>query len=538
MENMNFERIIKAYEEKGVLKKRTIVDAFIETAQMHGNKIAIYDTEACITYADLEKRTAQFAEMLVKQKVNTGDRVLLHVANSIFYVVSLLGTMRAGAVPVLLLQEHHENEIVSIGNTTEAVVMVAGYSDYNEDWEGMIGRSLNCIPTLKTLITDVIFQADCRSDIRYITEKDLNDYCGDFGNFSISNIPAVFLLSGGTTGVPKIIPKLQEAYLYNIEKCMERCGYSEETVYLTPLSVSHDFALANPGLLGALLAGGTGVLLKTPFFDEAFELIEKYNVNTVTLVPALISAWLEGVDFCENDLSSWKVLITGAAKIDEKLGFAAMDKFGVKIINGYGLGEGISCFTSLDDEADVVFHSQGKPISEYDVMKIIDENSNELPQGEIGELAETGPYTFGGYYKNEALNREVFTTDGLFRTGDKAKIDDKGNLVILGRVREQINRAGENVIPSEIEEYLRKCPGVVDASVFGIPDSVLGEKTIAVIIGEKVIKRKEISDYMLEQGIAAYKIPDEVYLMDEFPYKNIGKVDKVRLREIVITGKE
>lgn len=524
---MFFDEVIKEYEDKGILKKNTIVDRFLEVAGKYADKKAIYDSEHEITYKEMADKILAMGGFLKTQGIDTGDRVLLHINNSIDYAVALLGTMAAGAIPVLLLQEHRQEEISCIGNEVEAKGYITVNSGFIKNWKEMTEEVIRNVSGLKVILT--------KNANEIITEKKVFSLKDAYSNreytenLSKYNVEAVFLLSGGTTGKPKIIPKLQEAYLYNIEKCMERSRFDETTVYLTPLSVSHDFALANPGMLGALLAGGTVVLPETPFPDDAFEMIEAHRVNTITIVPALLKAWLDAMEYNENDLSSLRLVITGAAKIDEKLGNRVEKTFGVKIQNGYGLGEGITCFTSIDDENRIILNTQGKPISEYDSIKIIDEDGRELPQGEAGELTEKGPYTFGGYYKNDELNRRLFTSDGYFCTGDKAMLDDAGNLVILGRVREQINRAGENVIPSEVESLLRRCTGIIDAAVFGVEDEKLGEKTVAALIAEKEKSRKEIAEEITLMGGAVYKIPDEIFYLDKFPYKNIGKVDKKEL---------
>uniref|UniRef100_I5AX02 Peptide arylation enzyme n=1 Tax=Eubacterium cellulosolvens (strain ATCC 43171 / JCM 9499 / 6) TaxID=633697 RepID=I5AX02_EUBC6 len=524
---MNFDEEIRLYESSGILSRETVVDRFLEMAKRYPEKIAVYDAEGAITYRQLSDRLLSFGGFLSSHGIERGDRVILQIGNSRDYAVVLLGTMAAGAVPVLMLQEHRSAEISCVGNTVEAKAYVSVNSGFIGNWKEMTEEVVASVAGLKLLITGKDSGIEGNIPLYDLQEAYLWEENRE--NRSVYNIPAVFLLSGGTTGAPKIIPKLQEAYLYNVERCAERSRFDEKTVFLTPLSVSHDFALANPGMLGALLKGGTVVLPELPFPEEAFDMIEEYGVNVVTIVPALLQGWLEAARYSGTDFSSLQLIITGAAKIDRSLGEQVKEVFGVKIQNGYGLGEGISCFTEIDDEDEVALNTQGKPVSRYDIMRIINEDGIDVSRGEEGELIEKGPYTFGGYYKNDTLNKTLFTEDGFFRTGDKAKMDVHGNLVILGRVREQINRAGENVIPSEVETLLRKCSSVKDASVFGAEDEKMGEKTVAALIADTQIHRKQIVEEMLAMGVAAYKIPDEIMIVTEFPYKNIGKVDKKEL---------
>jgi len=239
--------------------------------------------------------------------------------------------------------------------------------------------------------------------------------------------------------------------------------------------------------------------------------------------------WEEDVDF-----SSMKYIQVGAAKLEKDLAEKAEKLMGIKIIQGYGLGEGITCFTNPDDDRDIAWSTQGTPISEYDEVRIVDEYGNEVPVGEAGELTERGPYTFEGYYNDDKRNSELFTEDGYFKTGDKALITREGRIIILGRVREQINRAGENVVPSEIEEYLKKCEGVEDAAVFGVADEDLGERICAVIVSSKQKSLQEVCVQLSEQGLAPYKLPDELHYIESMPLINVGKIDKRKLKEQIV----
>lgn len=533
-DKVNYESVLSYYEKRNILGKETIVGCFMETAKKNPDKIALHGIEGEITYRDLAELIRRYAGALVANGVCHGDHVILHISNSIMYVAALLGTMFAGAAPIPLLQEHRQSEIVAIGRTIEASVMIVKQNTLISDWEQMVIGAARKIPSMRLIISDIPIQkienVENITEEKILKSKPLKEIKCRY------NEVGMFLLSGGTTGIPKIIPKIHEAYVCNIKLCCKRSNITDETVFLTPLSVSHDFGLAQPGLLGVLFAGGMVVLPETPFYEESFELIERYRVNTVTIVPALASMWLEALEFSDEDLSSWKLIIIGAAKLERKLVVSLSERLGVLFQNGYGLGEGITCFTSLSDDIEVSIYSQGTPVSEYDEIRIVDDDGNSVPVGEEGELLEKGPYTFGGYYHNDELNAEVFTEDGFFRTGDKARIDKKGNITILGRVQEQINRAGENVIPSELEEYIQQYPGIKGVCVFGVPDEVLGEKTVACIITNEEIQRKDICEYMRLKGISSYKFPDIVYKTNKFPYKNIGKVDKKSLKMEFLGG--
>lgn len=537
-----FLQILKDYEDKGVLTGETLVEALEKEGRKRPEKIAAAEEKETINYGTLIEKISMCADGLHTRGIKKGDKVLLQMPNGISYLIMLFAVMKAGGVPVLLLQEHRENEIVSIGRNMEAKALISCQNDLVAEWKGSMLHSVGQISSLQLVITDVELitkKGAEEGNIEFLLFQDiLSGNCLDKCLCS-GRDNAVYLLSGGTTGVPKIIPKVQEAYLYNARAAAKRCRFCEDTVYLAVLSASHDLALANPGILGALFSGGTVVFSKTAAFDEAFELIEKYKVSVTCLVPALAKMWVEAVDYYENDLSSLKHILIGASKLDEVLGKQLIEKFHVKLQQGYGLGEGVTCFTSWEDAEEICLRTQGTPVSPFDEVKIVNENGCEVLDGEEGELIEKGPYTFEGYYHREELNQRVFTEDGFFCTGDKAKKDFYGNIIILGRVREQINRAGENVIPAEVESYLRQCPEIENACVFGMPDKKLGEKTVAVVIAKEAVDKKKIIFHFTQMGVASYKFPDKLVCVREFPYKNIGKVDKRKLKEdILLEGKD
>ena len=527
--------ILKKYEDEGYLKGEDLVSMLVETNRnADPNKTVLADPYRSVTYPELWSEIESCTRRLAGMGIRKDCNVLLQMPNTIEYVVTLFALFRLGAPPVLMLLPHREREIIAVGQLTEAEAYISTADYMGFDYSEMIKGITDSLPSLKTVIIQGLAEDYSDEKIKWYSWADSSmetepDICTDCRS------TALYLLSGGTTGVPKVIPKIHECYCYNADVCARRCGYDKDTVYMCVLPASHDLGLANPGILGALFSGGTAVLCETSSFDEAFDMIEEYGVTSTTLVPAIIKVWAENIDWYDADLSSLEHIMFGAARIDLPDLKKIIDKLGVKVQQAYGLGEGITCCTKFTDDEEVVFGTQGSPVSEGDEVRILDEDGNALPVGEAGELAEKGPYTFMGYYRNPERNKECFTEDGFFRTGDRAKLTADGNIVILGRTVEQINRAGENVIPSEIEDFLMKHPDIKNASVFGIPDEKLGEKTAACIITDNAaLDRGEICSFMLSIGAAAYKIPDVLVNCDSFPLKNVGKVDKAALKKRIM----
>lgn len=517
------------YESLGYLNQETLFDALYKQVQKKPDQLAVVDKSSRLSYRELFNRIKNYAGLLGDAGLERGDRLMLQLPNSIDFISLLFASNMLGAEPVLMLPTHRQSEVITIAEKLNPKVYIGTVDYLGFDYCKMVADNIAFMPSLKTII------GDSDSNYKNINYMTLNNYTAmnNAENKKVNQSErhvGVYLLSGGTTSLPKIIPKINEAYVYNALKAAERCQFNDNTVYLAVLSVAHDYPLANPGVLGVLFSGGTVVFSHTTSFDEAFRWIEQEKVNTTSIVPAVANVWSENYEWFPADLSSLQHMIIGAAKIDVERLSALEKQLNLTIQQGYGLGEGITCFTRLDDPLEIRLGTQGKPISKGDDIKIINPLGKEQPNNQLGEIAEKGPYTFLGYYDNEELNRKVFTEEGYFLTGDLGYLDDDGNLVISGRVDEQINRLGENVIPSEIESILLSHETINNCAVFGMEDHTLGQKTCVCIEGaEQTITYQEILNHFENQGVARFKFPDEIYFLDKLPYSNIGKVDKKKL---------
>jgi len=531
--------LMDKYEQEGFLGKKTIPEEFYESVKQWGDKTALIEKDISITYLELNQYTDILAQYFEEKGLSKEDKVLLQLPNRILYAAVLLGLMKVGVIPVLLLPSHREKEVVSIADIVKPKAYI-GTSEYmGVDYIDMVSR-INDV-NFKMIFADFLDEKLNGMPGYYLLPErtDSEGVVITINNKVCYRDTALFLLSGGTTDTPKIIPRIHEAYAYNAKAAAARCEVNSESVYLAVLSTSHDLPLASPGMLGTLLSGGTVVFCENSSFDEAFSAIEKYRVTLTAIVPAIAQIWVEVLEWYQADFPYLKQIIIGAAKLDRHIGELLIRHLRVKIQQGYGLGEGITCFTKLSDIDDVCLQTQGIPVSEGDHIKIVDTQGNRLSSYEDGELLEKGPYTFMGYYNNPELNLVGFDEEGYFRTGDKAHLDDNGNVIITGRVKEQINRAGENVIPMEIEALLREHQDIQDAAVFGMPDEKLGERTTAVVISvNEKLDLNNIIRFFNDKGAARYKVPDDLYLVTSFPYTNVGKVDKKVLKRQLEANKE
>jgi 2,3-dihydroxybenzoate-AMP ligase len=344
---------------------------------------------------------------------------------------------------------------------------------------------------------------------------------------------AFLQLSGGTTGVPKLIPRTHDDYLYSVWGSNEICGVDADTRFLVVLPAAHNFPMSSPGWLGVLYAGGTAVLCPRPDPATAFPLIERERITMTGMVPPLALVWTDAAAGTGHDLSSLELVLVGGAKYSEAAARRLEPALGCRLMQVFGMAEGLVNYTRLDDDHETVVTTQGLPISPDDEIRIVDDSGQEVPQGEFGHLLTRGPYTIRGYWRAPEHNATAFTEDGFYRTGDIVRRTPTGHLVVEGRAKDQINRGGEKVAPEEVENIILGHPSVHDVSVVAVPDAYLGERSLAYVIlreGAEPLKSVAVKRFVREQGIAAYKVPDLVEFVDAFPQTGIGKVSKKGLR--------
>lgn len=523
---------VKDYEQLGYWEPFTLGEQLRMWAQTYQDSVALVEEQKRLTYKELDSKADELASGLFQLGIRKGDHVVVQLPNRISFVLTCFALFRIGALPILVLPAHREAELDGILALAKPVAYIGPGTFLGFDYAGMANKLMKKHPSVNLILTD----GESDSGIR------LADVCKP----PIELDPpaytdtALLLLSGGTTGIPKLIPRTHADYAYNAKAAATRCELTPQSVYLAVLPVAHNFPLCCPGILGTLSAGGKVVMCKTTSCDEAFPLIEKEKVTITALVPSVVQVWLEVLEWDTScDLSSLQVLQVGGSMLDENLAARVVQEMKCGLQQVFGMAEGLICCTSLDDPESVIFSSQGRPISAADELRIVDEFGSEVAPGTYGELLVRGPYTITGYYMAPEQNRESFTPDGFYRSGDKARITPEGNIQVGGRIKEQINRAGEKIMPAEVEAYLRQHPDVKDAALITLPDPALGEKSCAYLMTDnEEITLADIHALFQQLGVARYKMPDQIKLIDFWPLTSVGKVNKAKLKELAIASEE
>lgn len=343
----------------------------------------------------------------------------------------------------------------------------------------------------------------------------------------------MILLTGGTTGLPKGVPRTHNSYLANIRYTNAETRSADIRGLATP--VGHSMAQQGP-IGGSILCGASVSLIRVPRAQPILEAIERDRITISGLVPTQLEDILNHPDLQQYDLRSLrKVGAVGAALRPEtaKKAREFFNGIGADFSGGaFGSSEGPTAAHGPGESPEVFQHSIGRPLCKGDHWKVIDDLEREMPPNTEGELAAKGPCVFTGYYKSEAENREIFTRDGYYKMGDLGRMDPEGHIYITGRKKDIIQRGGEGIIPSEIERLLHLHPSVAAAAVVGMPDRRLGERVCGYVVLKpgNTLGFEEMIDFLRSQGAGVLLLPERLEIIESLPRTPVGKFDKKVLR--------
>ncbi|MEU6113454.1 (2,3-dihydroxybenzoyl)adenylate synthase [Streptomyces sp. NPDC047117] len=522
------------YRAAGYWRGETFGGVLRERAAAHPDRVALVDpgpVRRTWTYRELDERADRLAAGFLARGIAKGDRVVVQLPNVGEFIEVVFALFRIGALPVYALPAHRETEIAHFCSFTEAVAYVIPDRHAGFDHRDLATRIQERTPGLRHVFV-------------------VGDPGGHTALAEVPREPAVlpdgpaphelaFLqLSGGTTGVSKLIPRTHDDYLYSLWGSNEICGVDGDTRFLVVLPAAHNFPMSSPGWLGVLYAGGTVVLCPRPDPATAFPLIERERITMTGMVPPLALVWTDAAPSAEHDLSSLELVLVGGAKYSEEAARRLEPALGCRLMQVFGMAEGLVNYTRLDDDYETIVTTQGRPISPDDEIRIVDDAGQDVADGEFGHLLTRGPYTIRGYWRAPEHNARTFTEDGFYRTGDIVRSTATGHLVVEGRAKDQINRGGEKIAPEEVENVILAHPAVHDVSVVAVADEYLGERSLAYVIlrdGAEPLKPVAVKRFVRERGLAAYKVPDLVEFVDAFPRTGVGKVSKKGLQSSAAT---
>ncbi|MEC3913540.1 (2,3-dihydroxybenzoyl)adenylate synthase [Nocardia sp. CDC160] len=513
--------LAERYRRAGYWAGKPLGELLRDAARQWPERPAILD-EHTTTYADLDHAADRMAHGFLALGIRPGDRVVVQLPNVPEFIPVLFGLLRAGIIPVLTLPAHRRAEIEHLTRLSGAVAYIAADRLGDFDCRTLAAEVSATVPTLRhvlvlgdpgpfTALNSVPAEGDSLPDV------DASDI-------------ALMLVSGGTTGLPKLIARTHDDYAYNARASAEVCELGPDDVYLATLPVAHNFPLACPGVLGTVATGGAMAFVTDPSPESAFATIERHRVTVTAVVPPLAQLWCAAVEWEDADLSSLRLLQVGGARLAEVNARDVAPALNVRLQQVFGMAEGLLNYTRAEDSDDLVCTTQGRPLSPADEVRVVDERGRDVPDGEEGELLTRGPYTLRGYYRAPEHNSRAFTPDGFYRSGDLVRRLPSGHLIVSGRIKDVINRGGENISCDELEEHLLAYPGVRHAAAVGLPDPALGEKVCVVLVtaGDPPTLG-EVKTFLTARGLATYKLPDVLRQADFLPVTAVGKIDKKAL---------
>jgi len=511
------------YRSLGCLDNLSIPDYFYQVVQAHGEKTAVISGSQTYSFNKLWQQIKTTASLLIENDIKSGDHLVLQMPNDEHFIITFLAVLSVGAIPVLMLPSHRQFELEHFIRRSQAKAVILSSSIDGQNLTPMLNAI--CASSTITLFSYGTYTGG-------INLSSTPEHIQPLPDIPADNM-AFFLLSGGTTGLPKLIPRYHAEYIYNIHISATNAELNESSKYLASLPMAHNFALGCPGILGTLFNAGTVIISKNGNAKDSFKAIEQYHISHCALVPPLASLWADSRAFISNNLSSLKVLQVGGSRVSHILAQKLMEAFPGVLQQSYGMGEGLLCQTHRQDNMQTLLYTQGRPLSPYDDVRVVDASGQIISERPAkGELQVKGPYTITHYYSEAEYNQKAFTDDGFYATGDLALMYDDGTLVIEGRINDVINRGGDKIGPDELEDHLLKHPDIKEVSVVAIDDDVMGERVCAMVVSTEKLRLIDIKRYLKSCHIAEYKLPDKLIQLNKFPETHFGKTDRKQLRQL------
>jgi 2,3-dihydroxybenzoate---[aryl-carrier protein] ligase len=522
------------YRARGYWGDRSLADTFADAFAQYADRVAIIDRDRFVTYAELNQRATRLALNLLDEGLKPLDRLVMQLPNVVEFAYLYFALQKVGCIPIMALPSHRFREMSQFVTLSGAVACATLDRTKDFDYRDMVRR----IRGGNRAMRSGIVLGEAPEDFRSLTElidRPSRRAADELKRIKIDpEDPALFQLSGGTTGIPKLIPRTHNDYVYNSERAAAATRVGSDKTLLIVLPLAHNLPLACPGLQGYLLHGGKVVLSASTRSEDVFSLIERHRVTHIAVVPALLIRLINDPAIEKFDLSSLRVIQSGGQRMQPEVRRRTRNLIPSAFVQeNFGMAEGMLMFVRPDDPEDVRMETVGLPVSPDDEVRLVDDDDNEVAPGEVGEFLARGPYTLRGYYGVPEYNARAFTTDGFYRSGDLMRRHPSGNYMVEGRKKDLINRGGEKISAEEIENLILAHPAVQNVACVPMPDPILGERMCACVILRHghALTLDELVSFLIKEEIAKHKLPERLEILDDFPLSPFGKVSKKNLAE-------
>lgn len=511
-------------------------DMFDKVTDIYPEKEGLADDTARFTYRQLREKVDRLAVGFMRLGINSKDFVLLQIPNWHEYIFAFYALQKIGAITILLIARHGLAEIKHVSGLTNPVAWIGPVRYRNTEYLPVVRQVAEQNPSLRHFISVRSEPDDAFIPLEKLIEE------AELTPASLAALEArrpdpmevsMILLTGGTTGLPKAVPRTHNDYIASVEYHSKAWEITSEDVVLSAAPVSHAQAMHN-GVGGAFFNYAKYVLTDSTDAGDICGVIEREKVTAFPTVPALVQRMLGLDNLKQYDLSSLRKIYAGGAPSTPEMVKEIYEKLDCRFVNAFGSAEGSGAMTRLDADIETICTTVGRIDCPYATFRILDQYGKEVPPGHEGELTTKGPNIFTGYFKSHEDNLQTFTSDGFFKTGDLAKIDESGTIMITGRIKETILRGGETISAVGIERLISAHPDVAEVAVIGMPDKEFGERICAYICLKEGVQSLSLQDlvaFLRNSGASVMQLPERLEIIDRIPLTGVGKADKKVLKE-------
>lgn len=517
------EPLKRHFEAEGTWRNQTFYQHLEGMAKDRPNKPVLIEQSRQITYAELKHKVDCCAAWFKSLGIGAGDVVTIQFPNRYEFAVVFFSLELVGAVANTISPDFRRREVEYIIRFSGSKAYVCADSFKGFDYVDMIQSmrdELDCLELV--IVSGGSSRVGCLS---------LSDGLAGAQPISVSdrvhmdpNAVMRMAFTSGTTGDPKGVMHSFNTTLYAAELVNTEMGVTDEEIFLIWLPLGLNWGYLT--IVQTVMSGSTSVLMERFNPEEALKWIERYRVSFIPTAPASLVSIMNVPDFKRYDCSSLRVVVTGGASAAIETIQDYQKSMSGHLLELYGMLEtGFHAFTRFTDDPEKVNGTIGRVVGKMG-LRIIDEDGKDVAHGEVGEIAAYGASVHLGYYNNSQANTELFTADDWFRSGDLARyVDSDGNVMIVGRRKEIINRGGKKFFPREVEEILYTHPAIVHPAMVGVADKRLGEKNcLAVVLKPGASLTLDDAVAYLKGQVADYKLPEILQIVDDLPFTPTGKI--------------
>ncbi len=531
--------MVDEFIRDGYWTRETFYDFWDRNAQKYGDREALVDSKYRLTWAEAKHLIDAIAVSWIEMDIPQFARIIIQSPNSVYGFLSRIACERAGLISLTVYPYLRQRELEYMVEKTEASAVIIPHIYRKFDYLEMYKDLQSRFPHLKSIFLFEDKVPDSAPEETYSltklakkrSEKPIDESVLKERRLDPVWNVALLTTTSGTTGLPKLVEWPTAPRICTSKGRVDIWSLTKDDITMA-IAPHAGGAAGTLTYFAAPLAGAKTVMLEEFSPEGALELIEKEKATAIGVVPTHLIKMLEA-NTSKYDLSSLRFIRSAGGYLSPQVAEEAENAFGAVITSDLGtqdMGSVSGC--RVKDSKDLRRRTVGRMLSGNRV-RLMDEDGNEVPEGEPGILYFRGPHAPAGYYRDEKLTSTVFDPDGWTTTGDIVKFDQEC-LWILGRAKDMIIRGGQNIYPAEIEGLLNNHPKVASVAVVGYPDREMGERTCAYVIPKpsQEFTFDEMVDFLKGKKLAMYKLPERLEIVDDFPtVGDSGKVNKETLKK-------